>query len=36
LETPDLGAKPEVWHHWPIYFESTKTVTQLIAQVNVM
>jgi len=36
LEIPDVGAKPQVWHHWPIHFESTKTVTQLIAQVNVM
>jgi len=36
LKTPNLGAKPQVWHHWPYYFESAKKITQLIAQVNVM
>jgi len=36
LKTPDLGAKPQVWHHWPSYFESTKKATQHIAPVNVM
>jgi len=39
LKTPDLGAKPHVWHDWRNNFESTKStkkVTQLIEQVNVM
>jgi len=36
LKNPDLGAKPQDWHHWPNHFESTKKVTQHIGQVNVM
>jgi len=36
LKTPDLGAKPQVWHHWPNHFESMEKVTQLTKQVNVM
>jgi len=36
IENPDLPAKPQVWRHWPIHYESTKKVTQLIEQVNVM
>jgi len=28
--------KTQAWHHWPNHFESTKKVTQLIEQVNVM
>ena len=34
LKTPDLDAKPQVWHYQPKHFESTKKVTQLIEQVN--
>jgi len=22
LKTPDLGAKPQVWHYWPNHFKS--------------
>jgi len=22
LKTPDLGAKLQVWHHWPNHFKS--------------
>jgi len=36
IETPDLDAKPQVWHHQSNHFESTKKVTQLIEQVNMM
>jgi len=30
-----LGAKAQVWSHWPNHFESTKKVAQLIEQANV-
>jgi len=36
LKTPDLEVKPQVWHHWPNHFESTKKVTQIIEQIIVM
>jgi len=36
IENPVLGTKPQIWGHWPSYSESTKKVTQLIEQVNVI
>jgi len=27
IENPDLGAKSQVWCHWPNHFESTKKLT---------
>jgi len=36
IENPRSAGKTQIWHRWPYHFESSKKVTQLIEQVNVM